>query len=178
MLGLSAGSGFFTYSRLANEEPVAWLIFDKLSPQYFQLTLKSASNCESKQYAVYGDQWRVDARFLKWKSWANLLGFDALVRLERVSGRYTSLEEQNTKKHLSIALVDKPWLDLLTYASEHAGFISPLDTIFGSSVYQTIDTSLLYSISRTQSGLIVRQSQRENARFVDGTLVINIRSSC
>ena len=42
----------------------------------------------AKQYVLYGDQWQIDARVVRWKLPALMAGVPPLYRLERLSGRY------------------------------------------------------------------------------------------
>jgi len=41
-----------------------------------------------------GDEWQIDARVLKWRGMAVLIGFDTLYRLDRLSGRYRDITQE------------------------------------------------------------------------------------
>src|SRR4030095_3752244 len=75
-----------TSNRLTYEQPVAEIVFEARGPQHFRATLAQVPSGELQMFMLAGDEWQLDARVLKWKGWANLLGLDAQYRLERVSG--------------------------------------------------------------------------------------------
>ena len=108
-----------TYNRLTYEQPVAEIVFEARGPQHFRATLAQVPSGELQMFMLAGDEWQLDARVLKWKGWANLLGLDAQYRLERVSGRYRDdragaqgrthgLRAEREPRHRSVDDVDRP----------------------------------------------------------------------
>jgi len=172
------GSNLYTYHRLTNEALVARLKFTPIGVQHYQVELRSGDSCQPQVVDLYGDQWRIDARFLKWKAWANLLGMDALYRLERLGGRYQSESDENSRKHRVHTLSDTPLIDLARYIDGRQGAWLPVDTRFGSSVYETIDPDYEYAVYRSQSGLLVRKQRIPAAHYEQGKLVIDIVRGC
>jgi hypothetical protein len=168
----------FTFHRLTNEAPIAALRFIAIEPQIWQVELRSGDFCETRKYRLFGDEWRLDARFLKWKPWANLLGMDAMYRLERISGRYRAVSDENARKHFAYDIGRRPAIDLARYAEYDMGGWVPVDTVFGSSVYETIDPDYRYVVYRAQSGLLVRKERITSAHYEDGALVIHIEKDC
>jgi hypothetical protein len=83
---LLPGSNLHTWHRLTNEAPIAELTFSQVGPRAFEATIAYGDFCTAEHYRLYGEQWRLDARFLQWRPWANLPGFDAVYRIERVAG--------------------------------------------------------------------------------------------
>ena len=45
-------------------------------------------------FEMHGDEWRIEARVLKWKPWAYVLGLDSQYRLDRFSGRYADTQQE------------------------------------------------------------------------------------
>lgn len=84
-----------TYNRLTHEQPVAEIVFEARGPQRYRATLAQVPSGEMQMFMLAGDEWQLDARVLKWKGWANLLGLDAQYRLERVSGRYRAIDRKS-----------------------------------------------------------------------------------
>ena len=70
-----------SFNRLTSEALIAKLRFSQIAAQEYQVELRTGDFCQPIYYQIYGDEWRVDARFLKWKPWANLIGMDAMYRL-------------------------------------------------------------------------------------------------
>ena len=73
----------YTYDRLSAETLIAELRFDATGERQYVATLKTGDGCDERMFPVLGDQWRVDAEFLKWKYWALLFGLDSQYRLDR-----------------------------------------------------------------------------------------------
>lgn len=167
-----------TFNRLSDEALIAKLRFKQISKQVYQVELRSGDFCQPRNYEIYGDEWRIDARFLKWKPWANLLGMDAMYRLDRLSGRYHDIHDENTGQHLAHDIAQQPVIDLLQYAGRSWAGWMPVDTWFGSSVYEAIDPAAVYSVYRSQSGILVRKAVLSSAQYKNGTLVIPIEKAC
>ncbi len=167
-----------TYSQLTEEVPVARLSFQAVAPQQFRVELRTGDFCDVRDFLLYGDEWRIDAHFLKWKPWANILGLDARYRLDRLSGRYGDIEQENTRPHVAWALSESSPFDTSWLAGSWLEKLSPLDTVFGSSVYQAIDPGYEYTVYKGQDGLLVRKSPSAVIRRSGDSLVIPIKNPC
>ena len=176
-LVLLFASNLYTYHRLTDEAPIAELRFRQLAPQQFMATIAYGDFCHDEQYTLYGDQWRLDAQFLKWRPWANLLGFDALYRIERLGGRYRAMGQENSGPHLSYRLYPEQRLDLPAVLARYDGLLSPVDTLYGSSVYDSMDENMLFRVYRGQSGLLVRRVPGPGIPESAG-LTIDIHRAC
>jgi hypothetical protein len=146
-----------TYSRLTYQRPVAEISVSELGPQLYRVTLVEP-NGRVDDYEVRGDEWRVDARVLVWKPWANILGLDSQYRLERLEGRYENIEQARTGERTVYDLgatgaqnraVDVWALSRLM--GQKAAFVP---TVYGGSVYMPMANDAKYDIIITQSGLI------------------------
>ena len=177
VVALFSGS-LYTYAVLTDEALVAELRFAQLGPQRFEASLITDAGCTLRSFEIYGDQWRLDAQFLKWKNWALLLGLDAHYRLTRIEGRYASVEEQNTRPNLAWALDDEPAFDLVGILSETSRWNFLVDATYGSSTFLPIDTQMLYSVYRTQTGLIARSAELPPQRESAEALTVEIRNAC
>src|ERR687897_1799951 len=108
-----------TYNRLTYEQPVAEIVFEARGPQRYRATLAQVPSGELQMFVLAGDEWQLDARVLKWKGWANLLGLDAQYRLERVSGRYRDLEQERNGERTVYALSENPGVDLWILTTQY-----------------------------------------------------------
>ncbi|MDH3608041.1 MAG: hypothetical protein OEQ24_02205 [Gammaproteobacteria bacterium] len=147
----------YTYKRLTAEKPIAQLAFTPVNNQEFDVTLRLGNFCEEKTYRVYGDEWRIDAKFLKWKSWATLFGLNAMYRIDRLSGRYVSVNDANTKQHSAHELKTSSTLDLAKIAKRYKNRFPPVDTIYGSSAYEKMQPDILFTVYVSQSGILIRK---------------------
>ncbi len=151
-------SNLHTYQRLTQESLVADVYLRKLGPQKFQLSLSFSELDEDQHYyVIQGDQWLLDARILKWKGWANLIGLDSYYQLERLSGRYHDVEQAKrqlaTVIDLSQAARGLDIWKLKHLLREKLWFV---DTLFGQGVYMPMIDGAHFRVTMGQAGLIVR----------------------
>jgi hypothetical protein len=171
-------AAFYTYSVLTDEALVAELRFFELGPQHFEAQLATDGGCTRRTFELYGDQWRLDARFLKWHSWATLLGFDAQYRLSRIEGRYADVAEQNVRPTVAYALENEPVLDLVDVADRMGRWNVFVDSTYGSSTFQTADPEYVHRVYRTQTGLIARREPLPGVRTSPDEIFVEISSAC
>ena len=171
------GSNLHTWHRLTDESPIAELTFRQTGPREYEASIAHGDFCSTQRFRLYGDQWRLDARFLKWRPWANVLGFDSMYRIERLGGRYLEIGAENTARHAAHALQsDLP--DLTRVFEHYQGRLSPVDTLYGSSVYESMDERHVYRVYRGQSGLLVRKQPLAGPGGVPGGFTIPINTGC
>jgi hypothetical protein len=145
-----------SYARLTYEQPVAQLDFEAQGPQRYRATVTRLPSHEKQVFDLAGDEWQVDARVLKWHGWANVLGLDARYRLERVSGRYTDVEQERSAPRSVYALSDTPAIDFWSLAKTHPTWFWFIDGFYGSATYLPMAAGAQYEVVLTQSGLIAR----------------------
>ncbi len=166
----------YTYDRLSAETLIAELEIrcDRRAAVRRHLEAP-AIGCDERTFPVLGDQWRVDAEFLKWKYWALLLGLDSQYRLDRLEGRYRSAAEQNSQPNVAHDLSERTAVDLVALAESLGSWNFLLDATYGSSTYQDIDVDNVYYVYRTQTGIITRHEPRPVQPPGDEPLVVNDR---
>jgi hypothetical protein len=145
-----------TYGRLTHEQPIAEIVFEVRAPQRYRATLAQVPSGEMQMFILAGDEWQLDARVLKWKGWANLLGLDAQYRLERVSGRYRDIDKERNAERTVYALSENPGLDLWTLSVDYPRWLPFVDAVYGSATYLPMADGARYEVSITQSGLVAR----------------------
>jgi len=154
-LALALGLNFYTYQRLTNEQEVAGISVRALTPGHFQLTATFPGQ-HMRQFDLRGDAWQLDARILKWKGPATLLGLDARYRLERLSSRYADIDAERRSPHSIYALAEGGSLDIWTLAHEYSRWLPFVDAVYGSATYLPLADGAQYEVRITQSGLIAR----------------------
>jgi len=158
-----AGMNVQTYSRLTYERPVASIDLEQVGPQHFtayvQLPASEAYPDGSRQtYDIRGDEWRVEARVLKWKPWANVLGLDSQYQLDRLSGRYITTEDElNAERSVyDLRPTAENQIDLWALGRRYALMGEAVDTLYGSGAAMPMADGARYEVWITQSGLIAR----------------------
>jgi hypothetical protein len=168
----------YTYERLTAETLIAQLRFDQTGERRFTAHLRTGDRCEERVYPLLGDQFRVDAEFLKWKYWALLFGLDSQYRLDRLEGRYRSVADQNAKPQVAHELSDRNAIDLVELAEALGAWNFLLDATYGSSTYEDIDVARIYSIYRTTTGIITRSVPRPATLVPGESFIVTINGAC
>lgn len=168
----------YTYDRLTAETLIAELKFDAIGDRQYVAHLRTGDRCAERTFVVLGDQWRVDAEFLKWKYWALLLGLDSQYRLDRLEGRYRTAAEQNSKPNVAHDLSERTAVDLVGLAETLGSWNFLLDATYGSSTYQDIDVGNVYRVYRTTTGIITRHEPRPAQPVGEEPLPITIDGAC
>lgn len=167
----------YTYDRLTAETLIAELRFDATGERQYVAHLRTGDRCAERTFPVLGDQWRVDAEFLKWKYWALLLGLDSQYRLDRLEGRYRSVADQNSQANIAHDLSERTAVDLVALAESLGSWNFLLDATYGSSTYQDIDVANVYYVYRTTTGIITRYEPRP-VQPVGEPLNVKIDGAC
>ena len=157
------GANLRSYQRLSYEQPAGELQFARVGAREFNATLTYPSG-ERANFALHGDEWQVDARVLKWRAFANLVGFDAAYRLERISGRYTRVEDERTLSRTVYDLNAPGRIDPWELVHRYRSWLPWMDALYGSATFLPMADGALYEIKVSQSGLIARplnQAARE-----------------
>lgn len=149
-------TNLYTYARLTNEEPVADLIFKSTGPQRYQATLIRSPSGQMQVFAVNGDEWQLDARVLKWRGWATMLGMDAQYRLERLNGRYLDIEQERTAPRTVYGLSEALEHDLWKWAVDHPTWLPFVDATYGSATFLPMSDGARYRVTMSQTGLLAR----------------------
>lgn len=68
-------------------------MLSRLGDRFYRATLTYPLNL-TQSFELRGDEWRIDARVLKWRGLANIAGFDTVYRLERIGGRYRDIDSE------------------------------------------------------------------------------------
>ena len=168
----------YTYTSLTSESLVAELRFNLIGEREYLARLRTGDFCEEEQFQVMGDQWRLDAEFIKWKYWALALGLDSQYRLDRFEGRYRLTSEQNSEPSHAYDLKKDTVLDMGELSKALGFFNFLVDTTYGSSTYNNIDTENVFYIYRTQTGLITRSKMDALPQRGQAGLVVQVTRPC
>jgi hypothetical protein len=144
-----------TYQRLSSEQVAGELALGRVGSREYNGTFTFPSG-EHADFALRGDEWQVDARVLKWRGLANLVGFDTVYRLDRISGRYTNLEEEKTLPRTVYALSQPDRVDLWEFVHRHQSWIPWIDARYGSATFLPMADGARYELRVSQSGLLAR----------------------
>lgn len=143
------------YRALTHEELAAIVEIKTTGHQRFKTRFRFPDNSES-EFELAGDELYVDAHILKWKPFANIFGLKTVYELNRVAGRYSSLENERTKPRTVFALSrDKP-IDMFDLIRKYK-FLAPfLDAEYGSATFISVSKAAKIKVMVSTTGLLIR----------------------
>ena len=144
-----------SYQPLPEGKPLVTLSFQALGPQRYQVSLLQGA--EERLITLEGDLWQLDARLLQWKGLAALIGLEPGYRLEKLSGRFLSIEQQSLAQHARVALAHSPYgIDLWRWLRLGQRDLFVFDPQGLRVTYLPIADDAVYSISLTPAGLLAK----------------------
>jgi hypothetical protein len=152
---LLIGINLRTYQRLTDEAPAGELQFAKVGAHQYNGVLTYPGG-EVAYFPLRGDEWQIDARILKWTAIANFIGFDTAFRLERISGRYSSVEDERSQPRTVYELHPPSEIDLWALVHDYQRWLPWFDALYGSATYLPMADGALYDIKASPSGLLAR----------------------
>jgi hypothetical protein len=142
------------YRLLDEDAPVVDVRARILSPQRWALTLQWPDG-SSRQLALWGDAFRIEAVVLKWRLPALLAGLPPLYRLDRLSGRYDDTQQELQAPRTAIGFAQAGDFDLLDVHRQYPRLLPWVDSVFGSGAYLPLVDQGHYTISLMRSGALV-----------------------
>lgn len=152
------------YRPVDKEVSVATISFDKLDDQLYKANVVIAASGSEIPFELNGDLWQVDARVIKWKGLLASLGGQPGYKLDRIQGRYYTLEDERTKERSVFALSNPDiGFDLWVTIDTLSNHVNWFDAEYGSATFLPMADGALFTIKLTSNGLIARP---ENDRAI------------
>ena len=144
-----------SFQRMSAEELVGHIQFTRLGYHQFNGVFTSPTG-ERSDFALRGDEWQVDAHMLKWRALASLIGFDAVYRLDRISGRYTRIDDERNLPRTVYPLSQSEHIDLWQLVQSHQAWIPWVDALYGTATFLPMADGAVYDIKLSKGGLMAR----------------------
>jgi hypothetical protein len=145
------------YRALTREDLAARVSVRPTGPQSFAATVRYPDGRQAA-YTLAGDEIYVDARILKWKPIANVLGLHTAYELDRVAGRYRDTEQERSARRTVYALGEEKPVDLFGLRRRHA-FLAPLlDAEYGSASFVPVTEPAELELRVSATGLLIREA--------------------
>lgn len=148
--------GMNGYRALTTERTAATVEIDSEGEQRFSAHFTFPDGYEAT-YQLAGDELYVDARILKWHPRASLLGLRAGYQLDRVAGRYRSLDDEQISPRTVYSLADEGMVDLFDLARRYEFLSRLVDAEYGSATFLQIHDGGTYQVRVSNSGLLIRE---------------------
>jgi len=159
LAGLLAGTiaiGIQGYAAFTRETVAATITVSPSGPQRFDAHLRFADGREER-FTIAGDELYVDARILKWKPIANLLGLHTAYELDRIAGRYTSVEQERTATRTVYPIGTPKPLDLFDLRKRYAWLAPLVDAEYGSATFVPVSKPMEIEVRVSTTGLLARE---------------------
>ncbi|MFT5082991.1 MAG: hypothetical protein ACI9Y1_001028 [Lentisphaeria bacterium] len=151
------GLDLFSYKQLLDEKPLLTISFEKQGEQAFEAKVDFVDNGQEQSFVIKGDQWQVDARIIRWLGLFQVLGAKPGYRLDRISGRYYSLEDERREKRSVYQLSESEYgLDMWHFLRENGRYVPIVDAVYGSATYLPMEHGAIFQISLSSNGLTAK----------------------
>lgn len=144
------------YRVLTREDVVAHVTMRKLGPQRFEARVELVGGPTST-YELFGDELYMDAHILKWKPIANFLGLHTEYELDRIGGRYVSLEDERTKPRTLFSLAEEKPFDLFDLRRSYPLLAPLVDAEYGSGTFIASEDGGRFEVKISTTGLLIRK---------------------
>lgn len=144
------------YRALTLEQVAAVVSIEPVGPQSFSARFRFADGRETA-FTLSGDELYVDAHILKWKPIANILGLHTAYELDRVSGRYRVLADEQAKARTIFALSRPKSLDIFDLRRRYALLAPLLDAEYGSATFVAAAKPAAFEVRVSTTGLLIRE---------------------
>lgn len=162
MLALGALSAAFSvgtqgYRALTKEVVAAVVEVEPTGEQAFRAVVHLPDST-TRTHDLRGDQVYVDARILKWKPVANVLGLHTEYELDRVAGRYLEIEDEREEPRTVHALGEEKPVDVFDLRRRFSALTALVDAQYGSASYVAVDDTATLEVRVSTSGLLIRRA--------------------
>ena len=165
VVALLAGTvalGLQGYHALTREELAARLSVSPVAPQRFAATLRFADG-KVARFDLAGDEVYVDARILKWKAMANVVGLHTAYELDRIAGRYRAIDDERTKPRTVHELGRTRAVDLFEIRRRFDFLGDVFDAEYGSGTFVPVNRPAELELRVSTTGLLIREADRGQA---------------
>ncbi len=157
---------FVTYNVISQDKTVATVSVIEIGDQEFQLDVALPEG-DTSSHKISGDLWQLDARLINWVGVMELIGLKPGYRLDRLSGRYISLEqERNAKRTVYNINNDYSVIDVWSVINNNA-WLPWVSAKYGSATYLPMKDGALYAVTLTQQGIIARPLNESAEKAID-----------
>lgn len=146
---------YFGYGRLVDEQPVSQIEFSQTAPGEFVARLMIDGELD-RLLPLRGDEWQMDARVINWKPPATLLGLDPIYQLERLSGRYSDIDDEMSEQRTVHSLSEELTLDVWRVARRFPMLMPGVDAYYGTATYLPMADGARFEVTLTRTALIAR----------------------
>jgi hypothetical protein len=151
--------GMRGYHALTQEVVAARISVKPSGPQRFDAQVRFPDG-RTSGYVIAGDELYVDAHILKWTPIANVLGVHTAYELDRIAGRYRSVDQERAALRTVYPLGEPRALDLFNLRSRTAWLAPLYDAEYGSASFVPVDRPMDLEVRVSTTGLLIREAKK------------------
>jgi len=152
---LAVAWDFVSYGVISQDKTIATVAVKEVSEREFELTI-AIPDGQKENYAIKGDLWQLDVRVINWGGPLEMIGLEPGYRLDRLSGRYISLEADRASERTVYDISGVTTLtDVWTVVSNNA-WLPWIEAKYGSATYLPMRDGALYAVSLGDEGLFAK----------------------
>jgi len=146
---------YYGYGRLVDEQLVSRIEFSQSAPGEYTARLMIDGEAD-RLFTLRGDEWQMDARVVNWKPPATILGLDPIYQLDRLSGRYSSVDDELSQQRTVHALSDELPLDVWYVARKFPALMPGVDAYYGTATFLPMADGARYEVTLSRTALLAR----------------------
>lgn len=156
-----AGAGFMLlisywgYNRLSEEQVISNIEFRRIDAQQYQARLMISGE-QDRFFILRGDEWQMDAKIVTWLPPVTILGLDPIYQLDRLSGRYSDIDLEQSAARTVHSLSEGLPVDVWKMARRFPALIPGVDAYYGTATYVPMTDGARYEVSLSRDALIAR----------------------
>ena len=153
--GILIFMSYLGYERLTDEQLVGVIEFSRSAPEEYTARLMIDGQVD-RLLALRGDELQLDARVVTWKPPATILGLEPVYQLERLSGRYSSVDRERSEQRTVHGLAEERPLDLWSLARKFPRITPGMDAFYGTATYLPMADGARFRVTLSRDALIAR----------------------
>jgi len=146
---------YYGYGRLIDEQLVSRIEFSQSAANEYTARVMIDGEID-RLLVLRGDEWQMDARVINWKPPATLLGLDPIYQLDRLSGRYSSIDDEMSEERTVHALSEEMQLDVWRVARKFPILMPGVDAYYGTATYLPMADGARFEVTLSRTALLAR----------------------
>ena len=156
-LAATLSVGVQGYRALTFEQIAAKVKLEPTGPRRFRATVTLADSAVH-MFDLAGDAVYVDAHILKWHPLANLLGIRTAYELDRITGRYDTVEDERTGPRTVHSVSGAKLVDAFDLARRFRVLAPLVDAEYGSATFVGAHVPAEFEVRVSTTGLLIRRA--------------------
>lgn len=157
---------YLTFGRLIEEQLISRIEFRRVSIEEFQARIMVTGK-DDQFYTLRGDEWQMDAKIITWKPPMTLLGLDPIYQLDRLSGRFSEIDREQTEPRTVHSLAPQLPADVWQIARRFPLLMPGIDAHYGTATYVPMADGARFEVMLSRDALVARPAN-DSARDAVG----------